>query len=117
MPCLVAPQAAGLGPAVCDCEDRRRLPAGAAGHAGKGYSGRTVGGSVESDCCRELLAMQVCLSLPVRVGALQALPRHGSLLPSLLTSPSPCCAQLIRTFHDIFAEAQLPLWLRPFEVG
>lgn len=24
--------------------------------------------------------------------------------------------QLIRTFHDIFAEAQLPLWLRPFEV-
>lgn len=26
-------------------------------------------------------------------------------------------SQLIRTFHDIFAEAQLPLWLRPFEVG
>ncbi|PRW56340.1 phophatdylinositol 4-kinase [Chlorella sorokiniana] len=24
--------------------------------------------------------------------------------------------QLIRTFHDIFAEAQLPLWLKPFEV-
>ena len=24
--------------------------------------------------------------------------------------------QLIRAFHDIFGEAQLPLWLRPFEV-
>lgn len=24
--------------------------------------------------------------------------------------------QLIRAFHDIFAEAQLPLWLRPYEV-
>lgn len=24
--------------------------------------------------------------------------------------------QLIRAFHEIFAEAQLPLWLRPYEV-
>ena len=25
--------------------------------------------------------------------------------------------QLIRAFHEIFGEARLPLWLRPYEVG